>query len=57
MKHNQEPSQETMNDVYDLLNIINDKEVDYAKYDWGYHGRPRAIHELNHDELDQLIPF
>lgn len=40
MKHNQAPSQETMNDVYDLLNIVNDKEVDYAKYDWGYHGRP-----------------
>ncbi len=57
MKHNQAPSQETMNDVYDLLNIVNDKEVDYAKYDWGYHGRPRAIHELNHDKLDQLIPF
>lgn len=57
MKHNQAPSQETMNDVYDLLNIINDKEVDYAKYDWGYHGRPRAIHELDHDELEQLIPF
>lgn len=57
MKHNQAPSQETMNDVYDLLNIINDKEVDYAKYDWGYHGRPRAIHDLDHDELDQLIPF
>lgn len=57
MKHNQAPSQETMNDVYDLLNIINDKEVDYAKYDWGYHGRPRAIHELDHDEFEQLIPF
>lgn len=57
LKHNQAPSQETMNDVYDLLNIVNDKEVDYAKYDWGYHGRPRAIHELDHDELDQLIPF
>lgn len=57
MKHNQAPSQETMNDVYDLLNSINNKEVDYAKYDWGYHGRPRAIHELDHDELDQLIPF
>ena len=57
MKHNQKPSQETMNDVYDLLNIVNDKEVDYAKYDWGYHGRPRAIHELDHDELEQLIPF
>lgn len=57
MKHNQAPSQETMNDVYDLLNSINNKEVDYAKYDWGYHGRPRAIHELDHDELEQLIPF
>ena len=57
MKHNQKPSQETMNDVYDLLNSINNKEVDYAKYDWGYHGRPRAIHELDHDELEQLIPF
>lgn len=57
MKHNQKPSQETMNDVYELLNSINDKEVDYAKYDWGYHGRPRAIHELDPDELDQLIPF
>lgn len=57
LKHNQKPSQETMNDVYDLLNTINDKEVDYAKYDWGYHGRPRAIHELDHDELEQLIPF
>ena len=57
MKHNQAPSQETMNDVYELLDSINEKEIDYAKYDWGYHGRPRAIHELNHDELDQLIPF
>ncbi len=57
LKHNQAPSQETMNDVYDLLNSINDKEVDYCKYDWGYHGRPRAIHELDHDELEQLIPF
>lgn len=57
LKHNQAPSQETMNDVYDLLNSINDKEVDYAKYDWGYHGRPRAIHELDHDEFEQLIPF
>ena len=57
LKHNQAPSQETMNDVYDLLNSINNKEVDYAKYDWGYHGRPRAIHELDHDELEQLIPF
>lgn len=57
MKHNQKPSQETMNDVYELLDSINEKEVDYAKYDWGYHGRPRAIHELDHDELDQLIPF
>ena len=25
MKHNQAPSQETMNDVYDLLNSINNK--------------------------------
>lgn len=41
MKHNQAPSQETMNDVYALLDSINEKEVDYAKYDWGYHGRPR----------------
>ena len=57
MKHNQKPSQETMNDVYELLDSINEKEVDYAKYDWGYHGRPRAIHELDPDELDQLIPF
>lgn len=57
MKHNQKPSQETMNDVYELLDSINEKEIDYAKYDWGYHGRPRAIHELDHDELDQLIPF
>lgn len=57
LKHNQAPSQETMNDVYDLLNTINDKEVDYAKYDWGYHGRPRTIHELDHDEFEQLIPF
>lgn len=57
MKHNQKPSQETMNDVYELLDSINEKEVDYAKYNWGYHGRPRAIHELDHDELEQLIPF
>ena len=57
MKHNQKPSQETMNDVYELLDSINEKEIDYAKYDWGYHGRPRAIHELDHDELEQLIPF
>lgn len=57
LKHNQKPSQETINDVYDLLNIVNDKEVDYAKYDWGYHGRPRAIHELDRDEFEQLIPF
>lgn len=58
MRHNQAPSQETMNDVYTLLDSINEKEVDYAKYDWGYHGRPRReLHELNHDELDQLIPF
>ena len=58
MRHNQAPSQETMNDVYTLLDSINEKEVDYAKYDWGYHSRPRReLHELNHDELDQLIPF
>ena len=58
LKHNQAPSQETMNDVYALLDSINEKEVDYAKYDWGYHGRPRRqLHELNYDELDQLIPF
>lgn len=57
LKHNQKPSQETMNDVYELLDSINKKEVDYYKYDGGYHGRPRAIHELDHDELDQLIPF
>lgn len=48
-KHNQAPSQETMNDVYDLLNIVNDKEVDYAKYDWGYHG--------DADEADFALPF
>lgn len=42
LKHNQAPSQETMNDVYDLLNIVNDKEVDYAKYDWGYHEADEA---------------
>lgn len=53
MKHNQKPSQETMNDVYDLLNIINDKEVDYAKYDWGYHGRRR----VEADEADFVLPF
>lgn len=41
LKHNQKPSQETMNDVYDLLDSINDKEVHYAKYDWGYHGARR----------------
>lgn len=58
MKHNQQPSQETMNDVYNLLDSINEKEVDYSKYDWGYHGVPRReLHELEHDELDQLIPF
>ena len=53
MKHNQAPSQETMNDVYDLLNIINDKEVDYAKYDWGYHGARR----VEADEADFVLPF
>lgn len=53
MKHNQKPSQETMNDVYDLLNIINDKEVDYAKYDWGYHGARR----VEADEADFVLPF
>lgn len=52
MKHNQAPSQETMNDVYDLLNIVNDKEVDYAKYDWGYHGR-----RVEADEADFALPF
>lgn len=53
MKHNQKPSQETMNDVYDLLNTINDKEVDYAKYDWGYHGACR----VEADEADFVLPF
>lgn len=53
MKHNQKPSQETMDDVYDLLNIINDKEVDYAKYDWGYHGARR----VEADEADFVLPF
>ena len=53
MKHNQKPSQETMNDVYDLLNTINDKEVDYAKYDWGYHGARR----VEADEADFVLPF
>lgn len=53
MKHNQKPSQETMNDVYDLLNSINDKEVDYAKYDWGYHGARR----IEADEADFVLPF
>ena len=53
LKHNQAPSQETMNDVYDLLNIVNDKEVDYAKYDWGYHGARRV--EVN--EADFVLPF
>ncbi len=48
------PSQETMNDVYDLLNTINDKEVDYAKYDWGYHGAPRRVEA---DEADFVLPF
>lgn len=53
LKHNQAPSQETMNDVYDLLNIVNDKEVDYAKYDWGYHGARR----VEADEADFVLPF
>lgn len=53
MKHNQAPSQETMNDVYDLLNIVNDKDVDYAKYDWGYHGARR----VEADEADFVLPF
>lgn len=53
LKHNQKPSQETMNDVYDLLNIINDKEIDYAKYDWGYHGARR----IEADEADFVLPF
>lgn len=53
LKHNQAPSQETMNDVYDLLNNINDKEVDYAKYDWGYHGARR----VEADEADFVLPF
>lgn len=53
LKHNQKPSQETMNDVYDLLNTINDKEVDYAKYDWGYHGARR----VEADEADFVLPF
>ena len=53
MKHNQAPSQETMNDVYDLLNSINNKEVDYAKYDWGYHGARR----VEADEADFVLPF
>lgn len=53
LKHNQAPSQETMNDVYDLLNIINDKDVDYAKYDWGYHGARR----VEADEADFVLPF
>lgn len=53
MKHNQAPSQETMNDVYELLDSINDKEVDYAKYDWGYHGARR----VEADEADFALPF
>lgn len=53
MKHNQKPSQETMDDVYDLLNSINNKEVDYAKYDWGYHGARR----VEADEADFVLPF
>lgn len=53
LKHNQAPSQETMNDVYDLLNIVNDKDVDYAKYDWGYHGARR----VEADDADFVLPF
>lgn len=53
MKHNQAPSQETMNDVYELLDSINEKEVDYAKYDWGYHGARR----VEADEADFVLPF
>lgn len=53
MKHNQKPSQETMNDVYDLLNSINDKDVDYVKYDWGYHGARR----VEADDADFVLPF
>lgn len=53
LKHNQAPSQETMNDVYDLLNIVNDKDVDYAKYDWGYHGARR----VEADNADFVLPF
>lgn len=53
LKHNQKPSQETMNDVYDLLNIVNDKDVDYAKYDWGYHGARR----VEADNAYFVLPF
>ena len=53
MKHNQKPSQETMNDVCELLDSINEKEVDYAKYDWGYHGARR----VEADEADFVLPF
>lgn len=53
LKHNQAPSQETMNDVYDLLNIVNDKDVDYAKYDWGYHEARR----VEADNADFVLPF
>lgn len=53
MKHNQKPSQETMNDVYELLDSINEKEVDYAKYDWGYHDARR----VEADEADFVLPF
>lgn len=53
LKHNQAPSQETMNDVYELLDSINKKEVDYAKYDWGYHGARR----VEADEADFAPPF
>ncbi len=53
MKHNQKPSQETMNDVYELLDSINEKEIDYAKYDWGYHGARR----VEADNADFVLPF
>ena len=53
LKHNQKPSQETMNDVYELLDSINKKEVDYYKYDWGYHGARR----VEADEADFVLPF
>lgn len=53
LKHNQAPSQETMNDVYELLDSINEKEIDYAKYDWGYHG----VRRVEADNADFVLPF